>query len=142
MNIFVKLSEIFYPFVMNTRAADYHYFQNGPTYGNGLEYLFIALLVVPLLFCLYFYYAQASKVSNATKKNYLIIFLLGFLTLVVVNFVFMVTLSDYRNALGSANLWKINFIDAVYYIILYQLYSWFAKTGSKARNIDLISCFK
>ena len=55
MRIFETLSEIFYSFVMNTRASDYQFFQNGHNYGNGMEYLFIALLLVPLCFCLYFY---------------------------------------------------------------------------------------
>ena len=86
MRIFESLSEIFYSFVMNTRASDYkEYFQNGHNYCNGMEYLFIALLLVPLCFCLYFYYVQAANLANGTKKNYIVIFLLGFLTLLVVN---------------------------------------------------------
>lgn len=142
MRIFESLSEIFYSFVMNTRASDYkEYFQNGHNYCNGMEYLFIALLLVPLCFCLYFYYVQAANLANGTKKNYIVIFLLGFLTLLVVNFVLLSTCAGYKNALTSGNMWKVNMIDVIYYPIMYQLYSWFAKSGSKVRNIDLISCF-
>ena len=141
MRIFETLSEIFYSFVMNTRASDYQFFQNGHNYGNGLEYLFIALLVIPLCFCLYFYFVQASNLANGTKKNYMVIFLLGFLSLLVVDFVLMTTCAGHRNALTSWNMWKINMIDIIYYPVMYQLYSWFIKGASKVPNIDLISCF-
>lgn len=141
MRIFETLSEIVYSHVLNTRANDYHFFQNGHNYGNGLEYLFLALLIVPLCFCVYFYFVQASKLANGTKKNYMIIFLLGFLTLLVVDFVLMSTCAGHRNALTSGNMWKINIIDVIYYPIVYQLYSWFLKGMSNVPNVHLISCF-
>ena len=141
MRIFETLSEIFYSFVMNTRASDYHFFQNGHNYGNGLEYLFIALLVIPLCFCLYFYFVQAANLANGTKKNYMVIFFLGFLSLLVVDFVLMSTCAGHRHAIASGNMWKINFINVCYYPVMYQLYSWFIKGASKVPNIDLISCF-
>lgn len=141
MSIFETLSEKLYSFVMNTRASDWHFFQNGQTYHNGLEYLFIALLVIPLCFCLYFYFVQAANLANGTKKNYMVIFLLGFLSLLVVNFVLMYKCAGHPNAITSGNMWKINMIDVIYYPVMYQLYSWFIKDASKVPNTDLISCF-
>lgn len=140
MKIFELLSEFIYSFVLNTRANDYHYFQNGHGYGYGMEYLFIALLVIPLVFCLYFYFVQASKLQNGTKNNYMVIFILGFLTLVVVDFVLMSTCAGYRNAFSSGNMWKVNLLDIIYYPVVYQLFSWFVKSFSKVPNIDLINC--
>ena len=140
MKIFELLSEFIYSFVLNTRANDYHYFQNGHGYGYGMEYLFIALLVIPLVFCLYFYFVHASKLQNGTKNNYMVIFILGFLTLVVVDFVLMSTCAGYRNAFSSGNMWKVNLLDIIYYPVVYQLFSWFVKSFSKVPNIDLINC--
>lgn len=140
MNIFASLSEFVFSFLMNTRADDYEHFQNGPAYGGGMEYLFIALLLVPMAFCAVYYFGVAQKLANGTKKNYLVVFLIGFLTLWVLNFVIMATMSGMRNPFGSLNMWKINLVEIIYYPVLYQVYSWFMKSGSKVRNTDLISC--
>lgn len=140
MNAFASLSELIFSFMMNTRAADYEHFQNGPAYGGGMEYLFIVLLLVPLAFAATYYFGVAQKLANGTKKNYLVVFLIGFLTLWMLNFVVMATAADLRNPFSSGNMWKINLIEIIYYPIVYQLYSWFMKSASKVKNIDLISC--
>lgn len=141
MRILEQLSEVLYSFVMNTRANDYHFFQNGHGYGNGMEYLFIMLMLVPLVFCLYFYFVQAEKLENGTKKDYMTIFFIGLLTLAVSSWVVMVMWAGYKHALTSGNLWRVIAIDLLYYSAIYQLYSWLFKTWSNVRNLDLISCF-
>lgn len=140
MKILETLSEVLYGWLMNTQADDYTHFQNGYDYGCGMEYLFCALLIVPLCFTLYFYFVQARILAQGTKANYMIIFFLGLLTLFVLNFVLLITAADYPNALTSWNMWKINLIDIVYYAVLYELYSWLVKGYSKVPNIDLITC--
>ena len=139
--IFQKISETIYPWVMDTRADDYTSFQNGPGYGNGLEYITMALIAVPLLFCLYFYFIQARDVVRATRKEYLTIFVIGFFTLTVVDFVLMATVAGYRSVLSSGNMWKIVLVNVLYYIALYEVFSWLLKGMSNVPYVDLIKCF-
>lgn len=139
--IFQSISEAIYPWVMDTRADDYKFFQNGHDFHNGLEYITIALFAAALLFCLYFYFVQARDIVKATRKEYLAIFGIGFFTMVVVDFVLMATVAEYRNVLSSGNMWKITLVNVLYYIVLYQVFSWLFKGMSRVPNIDLIKCF-
>lgn len=140
MSLIEKISEILYAWLMNARDADYKFFQNGHGYGNGMEYLCIALLLVPLLFAVYFYFVQAKKLANATRNAYLVIFLLGLLTLIVVSYVTMYSFVGYESVFLDGNMFKAMLGNLVYYTILYQLYSWFMKEISSVPNLDLWSC--
>lgn len=146
LNLFEKISELPVVFgkALNTTNDDYHFFQNGfeKNSHNGMEYLTIAFFVVSLLFCLYFYFIQAKKLSNATRKNYIIIFLLGLFTLIVVDFVLMATFVGHTSVFSDANMYKALIISSVWYCVLYQIYSWFFKSMSNVPYLDLISCFK
>lgn len=140
MSLIEKISEILYAWLLNARDADYKFYQNGHGYGNGLEYLCIALFIVPLLFSLYFYFIQAQKLSYATRNAYLVICGLGLLTLIVASYVIMYTFVGFESVFTDSNMLKIMLADIIYYAILYQLYSWFMKGASNVPNLDLWSC--
>lgn len=141
MSLIEKISEIVYAWMLNARATNYKFFQNGYDYGNGMEYLCIALLVFPLLFAAYFYFVQAKKLTNATRNAYLVICALGLLSLIVASYVIMYTFVGYKGVFLDGNMFKIALIDVVYYALLYQLYSWFMKGASGVPNLDLWSSF-
>lgn len=140
MDLIVKISELLYAWLLNARDADYKFFQNGHGYGNGMEYLCIALFVFPLVFSAFFYFVQAQKLANATRNAYLVIFFLGLLSLIVASYVIMFTVVEHENVFLDGNMLKLMLADIIYYSILYQLYSWFMKGASNVPNLDLWSC--
>lgn len=144
MKILKTISNSIYQWILDTHSNDYSYFQNdfannANGHTNGMMYMLIALLLVSLIATAVYYYGVASKVANATKKNYMVVYLLGLITLIVVNFVVMATIPEMKNVFTSYNMWMINLIDVLYYTILFQLWSWLVKSTSKSPNIDLIS---
>ena len=117
MSLLEKISEILYAWLMNARDADYKFFQNGHGFGNGMEYLCIALFVVPLIFSAYFYWVQAKKLANATRGAYLVIFFLGMLTLIVASYVLMYTFVGFESVFLDGNMLKVMLADVIYYSI-------------------------
>lgn len=106
--------------------------------GHGLEYCFLFLFGVSLVFTLIFYFGMATNVNNATPKNYLLTMLMGYIVLVATNYFGFATIFG-NECISSMNLLKVSLIDILYYAILFELFSLAFKNMSNASNIDLIS---
>jgi hypothetical protein len=106
--------------------------------GHGLEFCLFFLLGVSLAFALIFYFVMAKNVSNATPKNYLLMMLMGYIVLVATNYLGFATIYG-NEVLSSPNLVMISVVDLLYYVILFEAFSWTFKGMSNASNISLIS---
>lgn len=106
--------------------------------GNGLEFCLFFLLGVSIAFALIFYFVMAKNVSNATPKNYLLMMLMGYIVLVATNYLGFATIYG-NEVLSSPNLVMISVVDLLYYVILFEVWSWTFKGMSNASNISLIS---
>lgn len=136
----IKISNGLYSWALDTYPGKGYreIFENGPKGGHGMEYGLYILLLVSLFFVVAFYYGVCARdADNATKKNYLTVLLLGMITLVFVNYVALTLLTGYYNTLFNMNMFAFNLLDLVYFVLLYQLWSWLLKDKSNAPNIDL-----
>ena len=106
--------------------------------GHGMEYCLYILIGISLLFPLIFYFFIAKDVNNATPKNYLLMMLMGYIVLAAVNYLVIATIFG-NELLSSTNLFWITILDIVYYILLFELWSWVFKGMSNASNICLYS---
>lgn len=144
MEFFNVVAEFLYSWLLDATNDDYKYFQCGPNFGSGMLWFLLALLIVPLVGCAFFYFYQARKLSTGTKENYLWTFLLSGLTMIVIDYLLMAFLADMDNPqpFESWNFWKSVTISLAYFILVYQIYSWFLKGMSRVPNVDLWNiCF-
>lgn len=106
-----------------------------------LSWVLIALFVVAIATAMIFYYGVAKIAANATKKNYIVVFLLGLLVLWLTNLIIVPTIVDDWSYAFDMDYIFVCLIDTVYYAILYEIVSLFAKDGSNAKHIHLLNCF-
>lgn len=145
----VKLSNFLYQWVLdasegtNPRGSLYTaiFSNDGIKGGHGMEYCFFFLVILSILTSGVFYYVIASNIQNATKKNYVITWIMGYICLVVINYVGMQLVVDV-NVLSSFNMVKLCLIDAIYYTAFFEVWSLIMKGYSKAGDIDLLSILK
>ena len=144
MEIFRKISNAIYQWILDQNAEDYSVIYQYEDGGKGMLWCFWILLAVSLLSVLMYYFVIVKgNQDNASRKNYLITFVLGLITLIVVNIVVLKLCHDGSDvSFFTMNLLKINFIDIVYYTILFEVWSLVFKGMSEDPNRDLISCFK
>lgn len=107
-----------------------------------LAYVLLALFAVTIGTVAIYYYGVASNAVNATKKNYIVTFLLGlFVLILTILFIVPTIIDDWGYAFGMNNI-RLCVINSVYYVILYEIVSIFMKEGSNAKHIHLLNCFK
>lgn len=141
----VKLSNGLYQWLLDSREENYKviFSNDGPGAGHGMEYCFFFMLGVSLITALLYYYWIASDINNATKKNYLSSWIMGFICLVAINYAGMeVILDGNASVLPSFNMVKICLIDTIYYSVLFEVFSSLFKRYSNASNIHLLTAFK
>ena len=144
----VKISNFLYQWVMdvnegNPRGSLYRaIFSNDGKGGHGMEYCLFFLLGVSIVTAAIYYFGISSNIQNATKKNYLATYIMGFICLAVINYVGMQLIVRDVNVLTSFNMVKVCLIDAVYYTVLFEVSSLAMKGFSKAGDIHLLSLFK
>ena len=144
----VRISNFLYQWVMDASEGDPRgslyraIFSNDGQGGHGMEYCLFFLIIVSILTAAIFYFGIASNIQNATKKNYLATYIMGFICLAVINYVGMQLIVEDVNVLSSFNMVKVCLVDAVYYTILFELASLAMKSFSKAGDIHLLSLFR
>ncbi len=106
--------------------------------GHGLEFCLFFLLGVSLVFAIIFYLVIAKNVNNATPKNYFLMMLMGYIVLVATNYLGFATIYG-NEVISSTNLLKVSVVDILYYVVLFEAWSWVFKGMSNASNISLIS---
>lgn len=140
-----NISEAIYKWVLNKRPGSGYseLWQNGHNLGCGMAWAFLFLIIVALVAVLIYYYGISKNPESATKKNYLITCLIGYITLVVVNIVALKLITKAPvELIFSKNMLWVCVIDILYYLVLFELFSLAVKNWSNARHIDLISIFK
>lgn len=141
----VKLSNGLYQWLLDGREENYKviFSNDGPGAGHGMEYCFFFMFGVSLITALIYYFGIASDINNATKKNYLSSWIMGFICLVAINYAGMeVILDGNASVLPSFNMVKICLIDIIYYSVLFEVFSLLFKDHSNASNIHLLTAFK
>lgn len=140
-----NMSEWLYSWLLD--ATDENWlaiFANQPDGGYGQSYLVIFLLLTAIATPLIFYFIIAKNAANATKKNYITLWLLGYFCLVVMNYFGLAALTDSKDVFMNFDMIKVTLIDFIYYSVIYELISYFSKESKRtmANNIDLITCWK
>ena len=145
----VRLSDGIYEWLLNQDDPESFtsLFSNAtPTYGHGIEYSFFFLLIASVLSAVAFYFVIANNIQAATKRNYVITWLMGYICLVVINFAGLAVLCpdglDYIFHEQFFNMVRICFIDFFYYTIIFEIWSLLFKGASKAGDIHLLTVFK
>ncbi|MDE5886628.1 MAG: hypothetical protein K2H46_03465 [Muribaculaceae bacterium] len=137
MDFLSEIGNILYNWTLDANTTDYSLIIN-------LEvpaWIFIMLLIVTFASVMSFYYGVAKNAAEATKKNYIVVFLLGLLVLWLANLIIVPTIVDNWDFAFSMNNILLSVIDTVYYAILYEIISLFAKDKSNAKHIHLLNCF-
>lgn len=133
-----KLSFVVYFFVKLKGSDNINWFGDKL---HGKEYSFYFLLLLSIAFVLVYYFGVASKVQNATKQNYRGIFIMGYITLVVLSCVGMASFVS-PSAVATLPMLEICLWDILWYSVLYEVFSLLVKGWSNAQNIHLWNCWK
>lgn len=144
-----KISNAMYEWILDASKEQsselYHQIFNNLSNDNGgfgIEKALFCLLAVSLLAVVFYYYILAQNATSATKKNYILTWVLGYIVLVFATYLTLV-----NTTLGGSEVWTspnmifIALINIVYYTIFFELFSLLLKGGSKAPNIHLVSVF-
>lgn len=134
-----KLSEVVYFFVKLKGEDNINWFGN--MQGHGKEYCFYFLFLLSIAFVLIYYFGVACKVQNATKQNYRGIFIMGYITLVVLSCVGMAAFVS-PSAVTTLPMLEICLWNLLWYSLLYEAWSLLVKGWSNAQNIHLKNCWK
>lgn len=141
ISLLSDISRAIYSWVLDTRAADFHFLQNSVGQGYGMQWAFIIMLLVSVIGVCCYYFGVAGSAVKATKQNYIVVFILSLLTMWVLDYVIIYVVADMDDPL-TWNMLKLNLVNSVYFAIMYEIWSIFIKGGTNAPNIDLISCWK
>lgn len=138
MNFLRTIADTIFSWVLDANGESFNVIMNN----DVLLWHLIALFVITTASVLVFYYVVAKEVINATKKNYLTVFVLGLLVLWLVDYFVISTIIDDFSYTWTLNNFYLSAINSLYYAILYGIISWFAKEGSNAKHISLWSIIK
>lgn len=136
MEFLSTIAEALFGWILVANADDYGTIVNS----DVLPWVLITLFIVAIAAAMTFYYGVAKIAANATKRNYIVVFLLGLLVLWLANLVIVPTIVDDWSYAFEMNNILICLIDSVYYVVLYEIVSLFAKDSSNAKHIHLLNC--
>ena len=140
ISLLSDISRAIYAWVLNANAPDFTYLQNAVSGGYGMQWAFITMLLVSVIGVCCYYFGIASQAVKATKQNYIVVFILSLLTMWVLDYVIIYAVAGMDDPL-TWNMLKLNLVNSVYFAFMYEIWSWFLKGGSKAPNIDLLTCW-
>ena len=133
-----KLSEVIYCFVKLQGEKNISWFGN--MQGHGKEYCFYILFLVALIFACVYYFQIAKKVQNATKQNYRGIYIMGYITLVVLSCVCMAIVVT-PSAVMTMPMLEISLWNIAWYSLFFEIFS---IIGMRMTNqgVHLGNCWK
>ena len=137
MEFLSTIADAIFGWALDANGEGYSIMQNE----NVPAWVLIMLLVVTLGAVCTFYFGIAQNATNATKKNYIVVCLLGLLVLWLANLIIVPTIVDNWDYAFSWNNIVLCLVATLYYPILYEIFSIFAKEGSGARHLSLLKCF-
>ncbi|MBE6267405.1 MAG: hypothetical protein E7092_00180 [Bacteroidales bacterium] len=131
-----RFAEFFYGFCVDMKLK---LFTPAPQGDDGLAWLLIFLLGSSALFAAIYYFGVERDARNATPKNYLSLYIAGYLTLVAVNFVGLASIAK-DGELPLVDIFYVSLIDIIYYSILFEIHSlWMKGLSKNSKCIDIIS---
>lgn len=144
MEVIKKISNGIYQWVLDTFTEDYSVIYQYDGGGKGMLWCFWALMAVSLVAVLIYYFAIIKGNQNmATRVNYLTTFVLGIVTVVVVDIVVLkLCQQGNESPFFTMNLLKMCLLNVVYYIVMFEVWSLAFRSYSDDPKRDLISCFK
>lgn len=138
-----KLAKFIYGWLLEGTEPYSTYFTND----GGWLWCFIMMAGTALLASSFYYYVLASKVSGATKDNYIWTWIFGYIVLFFFTpLVFQLFYRD--NGCDVFDFWTlfvyIGLLNALYYTLVYELFSYmFCSTPwTKAKNIHLFTVWR
>ncbi len=137
MEFLSTIADAIFGWALNANEASYSKMVN-------LEvpaWVLLMLFIVTIGAVCTFYYGIAKNVANATNKNYIIVFFLGILVLWLVNLIIVPTIVDEWDYAFESNNIILSLVDTVFYMVLYEIISIFAKDQSNAKHIHLLNCW-
>lgn len=137
MEFLSTIANAIYDWILDANAADYSVMMNCEV----LTWVFVMLLIVTFATAAIFYFGVSKDVAQATKANYRVVFFLGMLVLWLANLVIVPTIVDEWSYAFEWNNIMLSLIDTVYYVILYEIVSFYLKDMSNAKHIHLLNCF-
>lgn len=137
MDFIRTIAEAIYLWALDANASGFNIICNN----DVTSWTLIMLVLITALTVLSFYYVVAKVASNATRRNYLVVFGLGLLVLMLAVFIIVPTIVDNWEYTFDENNLRLAGINAIYYIIVYEVSSLFAKEASNAKHIHLFNCF-
>ena len=144
MEVIKKISTGIYQWILDTFTEDYSVIYQYDDGGKGMLWCFWALMAVSLAAVLVYYFVIVKGDQNrATRLNYLTTFVLGIVTIVVVDIV-VLKLCQQGNECPffTMNLLKMCLLNIAYYIILFEAWSLAFRGLSEDPKRDIFSCFK
>lgn len=144
MNIIHTISVKIFDWVLSKEVSSYNSLYNvgSPAHYDGRDWGLIIMLLVALLAVLVYYFGVASNLKNATSANYLIVFGLSILTMLLLSCFLIPNLVVPRcpiEDIWDLNLLKFCLIDVAYYIVVYEVLSLFIMSLSRDKNRHLIN---
>jgi hypothetical protein len=124
VKIFQTLAYWMYNFVLTASGyADYTGMYQNVQGKYGMTWGFVFMLGLSILFAAVYYFGVVSKLKNATSANYLTVFFLGMLAMLVVNAFVLPRITGFAGSVWTRNLLCYCLIDIVYYTVFYELWS-------------------
>lgn len=145
VNIIHKISGPIFDWVLTktstTYQALYAVVSNEDHY-DGRDWGLIFMLLVCLAAVLVYYFGVASNLRNATRANYLIVWGLGIVTILLLNCFVIPNIITPKFSIGKIwdlNLLRFCLIDIVYYSIVYEVFSFVFMGISRDKHRHLIN---
>ena len=133
--LLIRLSDLLYKWILQAPGhKEYHLvYENVQNGGYGMMWTFVFLLVISIAAAAVYYFVVSSSVVNANKRNYFTVGLLGLFALIVATVVGLRLITGYNDSsYWRSNLVRINLLNIVYYILLYEVWSLIMMPFSKS----------
>lgn len=140
MKTLCKISAILFDWLLNSNES-YKLYQNDNGGGYGMLCCFLVLLAISVGAAAFYYFIIAAKEKGRSRTNYVTTFILGMITLVVVNILVLKIRHEgagYSFSFFTTNLLKINIAAVVYYIALFEIWSLVFRPLSRDSWRDLL----
>ena len=139
------ISNFLYKWLLNQRGDSFrNIWKNGNSQPDGMMWTLVFVLCISLLVAaIYYFVVVKSNASNDTKANYLMIYIIGYVALVVTTLVGLDLLIPKINLseLFTFDMFKVCLINVLWYSLVFELWSYLFK-GIVNSNTDLITIWK
>ena len=137
MDFIDTIADTIFGWCLDANAANYGTMVNS----GSLSWVLIFLVLISLVAPLVFYYGISKVAANATKKNYILVLFVGWIVLLLANFVIVPTIVDDWSYAFDLNNIVLSLVDSGYYVVLFGIISWLVKDRSNGKYVHLLNAF-